>query len=203
MICYDKARYMDALSTPCGHYYCQDCTVDFAKAFTLDESLFPLRCCEGRIPITDFVPFLSDDLRMLFEEKNDEFSVPSSGRAYCANPTCSKFLGSSTSKHSITIICPDCEAITCLECKQTHEGVNCPVNEATKRLHALAQEKGWQTCPGCHALVELSIGCHHIICRCKAQFCYLCGVNWKSCECPQFAEARLIDPAFLQMQRAS
>lgn len=28
-------------------------------------------------------------------------------------------------------------------------------------------------------------------CHCKAQFCYVCGEPWKTCECPQWDEDRL------------
>jgi hypothetical protein len=39
--------------------------------------------------------------------------------------------------------------------------------------------------------VELSTGCFHMTCRCKAQFCYLCAARWKSCACVQWNERRL------------
>lgn len=29
-------------------------------------------------------------------------------------------------------------------------------------------------------------------CRCNAQFCYVCGEPWKTCECPQWNEDRLM-----------
>lgn len=32
-------------------------------------------------------------------------------------------------------------------------------------------------------------------CRCRAQFCYLCGLTWKKCACPQFAERHLLNRA--------
>jgi hypothetical protein len=30
-------------------------------------------------------------------------------------------------------------------------------------------------------------------CKCKAEFCYVCGVKWKKCQCPQWDENRLVD----------
>lgn len=30
-------------------------------------------------------------------------------------------------------------------------------------------------------MVELSSGCRHIICKCKAEFCYVCGLRWRTC----------------------
>lgn len=32
-------------------------------------------------------------------------------------------------------------------------------------------------------------------CRCNAQFCYVCGLKWKTCQCPQWDEARLYSRA--------
>lgn len=29
-------------------------------------------------------------------------------------------------------------------------------------------------------------------CRCHAEFCYLCGVRWKNCQCAQWQEDRLV-----------
>ncbi len=31
-----------------------------------------------------------------------------------------------------------------------------------------------------------------IACRCGAQFCYLCGLRWKTCRCEQWNEERLV-----------
>jgi len=32
-------------------------------------------------------------------------------------------------------------------------------------------------------------------CICKTEFCYLCGLRWKTCACPQWDEDRLIERA--------
>ncbi|KDR78118.1 hypothetical protein GALMADRAFT_266649 [Galerina marginata CBS 339.88] len=195
-ICNDRIRYTNSLQTPCNHYYCRDCVTSLIEAFTKDESLFPLRCCQEPIPISDVIPFISLNLRKLFETKQTEFSVLSKDRIYCVSPTCSKFLGSSVGITGWSIICPQCSTSTCPRCKQaSHEGEDCVVNAATVELRALARREGWQTCPGCHILVELNVGCYHMTCRCRAQFCYLCAVPWKNCQCPQWEEARLVAAA--------
>ncbi|KAK2067018.1 hypothetical protein P8C59_000788 [Phyllachora maydis] len=46
--------------------------------------------------------------------------------------------------------------------------------------------KGWQRCHRCKAMVELDPGCNHMICRCGAEFCMLCGSKGKTCPCPCF-----------------
>jgi hypothetical protein len=70
-----------------------------------------------------------------------------------------------------------------------------------------AEEHGWQRCFNCRRLVELEIGCNHITlvrlsysrttayfrrCTCRAEFCYICGEPWKTCDCAQWNEDRLL-----------
>lgn len=32
-------------------------------------------------------------------------------------------------------------------------------------------------------------------CRCRAEFCYVCGAKWKTCRCPRWHEERLLERA--------
>lgn len=78
-------------------------------------------------------------------------------------------------------------------CKQTtHPGDTCSETTAILAVRALAKAEKWQTCVGCNAIVELLQGCYHMICRCGAQFCYLCAAPWKQCQCPRWDENRII-----------
>ena len=192
--CGDSYRDHEALNTPCGHYYCGDCLVALVEAFTRDESLFPLRCCQDPIPVVEVLPVLSPELRTLFQRKHAEFSVLSKDRLYCSNPSCSTFLGSSEGQLSLAgIKCPRCHVNTCPKCKESaHPGEGCGVSASTEALQALAKSQGWQTCPGCDVVVELNLGCYHMTCRCRTHFCYLCAARWKTCDCVQWDEARLI-----------
>ncbi|KAF5869055.1 putative ibr finger domain protein [Botrytis fragariae] len=56
----------------------------------------------------------------------------------------------------------------------------------------LARDSGWQRCYSCWDMVKLEVGCNHIKCRCGATFCYICGLKWKTCRCPQWHEDQLI-----------
>ncbi|KAL8922653.1 MAG: hypothetical protein Q9172_003468 [Xanthocarpia lactea] len=61
-----------------------------------------------------------------------------------------------------------------------------PKDDATKQFIEIAKKEGWQRCYNCSATVELKEGCNHMTCRCKAEFCMICGVKWKGCDCPWF-----------------
>jgi IBR domain, a half RING-finger domain len=190
--CGDSCRDHETLNAPCGHYYCGECLEALVEAFTRDESLFPLRCCQDDpISIEEVLPNLSLELRTLFQRKHEEFSIFPKNRLYCSNSSCSTFLGSSEDLVS-KIECPSCLVDTCPQCKElAHPGEGCEVNASNKALQELAKSREWQTCPGCHALVELSVGCYHMTCRCNTQFCYLCAARWKTCTCDQWNERRL------------
>lgn len=185
-----------ALHASCNHYYCRDCVTSLVENFTRDETLFPLRCCKEPIPIAKVDAFITPALRALFLLKHTEFSVLSKDRVYCSSPTCSAFLGSSDGIVEPGIICYACQTSTCPRCKQAeHSGEDCAANTAIVELRAIGRTNGWQTCPGCHALVELSHGCYHMTCRCRAEFCYVCAVPWKNCACAQWDENRLLEAA--------
>ena len=193
-ICDGSYRYLEAFNTPCDHYYCRGCFEALVEAFTRDESLFPLRCCQDPIPVAQVLPALPSKLRALFEQKHAEFSIFSKDRLYCSNPNCSTFLGSSQGRLSLVgIECLHCHVSTCPQCKESaHPGEECGVSASNEALQALAKTQGWQTCPGCSAVVELNLGCYHMTCRCRTHFCYLCAARWKTCDCVQWDEARLI-----------
>lgn len=151
------------------------------------ESNFPPKCC-NEVALADVREYLDEETADLFELKSVEYRT--TNRVYCHRPTCSKFLAAATERSSY-IECQACRIATCGACKeQAHIGQPCDkhVNSAVLEL---AEKEGWQRCHSCRHLVELTQGCFHMMCLCKAQFCYLCATPWKECKCPQFAEERL------------
>jgi hypothetical protein len=106
-----------------------------------------------------------------------------------------------------------------------HEGLSCeefenlPADDREVEdleLYRLANTKAWRRCPGCSLIVVKEegkigvlsplasfvhlpspplIGCNHMTCICKIQFCYTCGLSYKqagskavpSCTCDLFA----------------
>ncbi|KAK0479892.1 hypothetical protein EDD18DRAFT_1206739 [Armillaria luteobubalina] len=191
VICGDRLRVQRSFRAPCGDQYCHGCLRDLVQASINDESLYPVRCCGRPLVEGDFLPLLSFVLRSRFQIKSRELGTPAMSRVYCQNPICSAFLGSSEGRDG-DMVCTACGTAVCPSCKQNaHRGENCVENAAIQDLHALARDKQWQTCPGCHSIIELNHGCYHMTCRCLTQFCYVCAVPWKNCSCPQWDEDRL------------
>ncbi|KAI0936105.1 hypothetical protein AcW1_000426 [Taiwanofungus camphoratus] len=177
-----------AIHAPCGHAFDIVCLQRMFRLATVDESTFPPRCCQTPIPYDDIHEHLDSDFARLYQQKSIEFGVID--RLYCHRLNCSSFLGPRT-KDAIPVTCVKCLSHTCGSCKgKAHPNDDCSV-VLEQLVLDLGKKSGWQSCPACGHLIELSVGCHHITCICKKQFCYLCGVTWKECSCPAFAEERL------------
>ncbi|KAK0277161.1 hypothetical protein LTR91_000380 [Friedmanniomyces endolithicus] len=189
----------DNIKAPCGHDYCAACLENLYSSCMTDESLFPPRCCRQPFPWELVREKLSDDLQAAFPVKRIELETQN--RTYCYVATCSAFIKPGDyDKHKAP--CPECQSITCVKCKrQTHDGV-CGEDGETEEFLARARQNGWQRCFGCRRVVELNIGCNHMTCLCGAQFCYVCGLVWKTCPCRQWDERRLLDRAEAQVNNA-
>ncbi len=92
--------------------------------------------------------------------------------------------------------------MTCAICKAaSHGNQDCPKDEATAAVLEAAREAGWTRCYRCRAVVELTQGCYHMTCRCRAEFCYICSTPWKNCKCVQWDEVRLFQEARVRTAR--
>lgn len=186
------------IRAPCGHFYDLKCLTDLFRSTLNDESLFPPRCCKEPFVFHDVRRYFDHELAVAFETKSIEFSVVN--RVYCRRPTCSAFLGAATDVAK-PLSCAECLWSTCGHCKDAAHGTTpCSANQDETVL-ALAEQKGWKRCPGCHRIVELVMGCHHMTCICKKQFCYVCTETWKTCCCPQWEENRLYAAAVNRVDR--
>ena len=196
VICQDPIRG-GQIRAPCGHYYDIACVTDLFQSATRDESLFPPRCCRQPILLVTVRQHLTPALIALFNEKEKEFTTLK--RVYCAKPSCSRFLGpQSQSMFGKVMTCPTpgCLTLTCRCCKAKVASGDphwqCKVDEIDKQVLALGKNAGWARCPGCAQMIELQMGCYHMTCRCKTEFCYLCTARWKTCTCTQWDEQRLL-----------
>jgi hypothetical protein len=168
------------------------CITELIQHAITDESLYPPRCCKLPLHAHLFNALIPFDVREAFEKKSVEFSTPTKDRRYCPQPTCSSFLGSADTLYR-SVTCPSCNTVVCTHCRKAAHPVQqfCEPDDDTAVVSALMKENSWQRCPECRAVVELTIGCNHITCRCKTQFCYECAMPWKTCGCEQWVERRL------------
>ncbi|AEO71239.1 uncharacterized protein THITE_2058763 [Thermothielavioides terrestris NRRL 8126] len=196
--CGDHRPSADVARCECGHHYCRECLATLFTLSLTDESLFPPRCCGRAIALDGCRPLLSATLAGKFLARKAEMDTPN--RTYCHRPACSAFVPPPFVVADVAT-CVRCGKKTCAICKGAAHDGDCPHDEAVQELLRVAAENGWQRCYACHRLVELEYGCNHMTCRCKAEFCYICGAKWKTCDCPQWNEDRLLARANVIVNR--
>lgn len=216
--CAEDTEFVNVVRVPCRHEYCRSCLESLFNASMTDESLFPPRCCRQPIVMSIARIFLKSDLVQQYEKKKIEFETPN--RTYCYSAGCSAFIETSHIEGEVAT-CSDCGRTTCTSCKgRAHIG-DCPNDTSLQQLLDTARENGWQRCFSCWRMVELDHGCNHMkfvatllfpfacdflteghdSCHCGAQFCYNCGLRWKSCSCEQWNEHRLLARAYQIIDR--
>lgn len=204
-VCYESRPRSASIQLECEHQYCIDCAKALFVRATHDETLFPPRCCTKPINTELVKRHMTAEEREAFESASSEFVAIN--RVYCSNRLCGKFLrparidgGSTTTTRAA--VCTVCGTRTCCICKSgfhykdkdsKDSDCDCPEDPELCETRELALANRWQTCPGCNRLVQLRSGCNHIKCHCKTEFCYSCGVRWKTCSCEVANEAQLIE----------
>eukprot|EP00884_Botryococcus_braunii_P011602 jgi/Botrbrau1/20442/Bobra.145_2s0007.1 len=136
-------------------------------------------------------------------------------KMYCPRPKCSKFINLDKVQAGPggKITCPGCGDLLCCHCRSPwHTGYTCRQYQALPDHEKVSEEdratanilrhaEGYQQCKWCKSVIDLADGCFHITCRCGHNFCYLCGITWKHCNCPQWEEDRLLTEADMRVRR--
>ena len=159
-ICFDSVLASQSIRLQCNHTWCEDCiTAVFEKA-TISEGSWPPRCCNQAISNESAQPLLDDNLQGRYAAKSLEWSTRD--RTYCHNERCSAFIPPATIEFMTTARCRQCPCITCARCKMMYHGGECERPRLDAQVQELAQQRGWQHCPSCFRVIELTIGCNHI-----------------------------------------
>lgn len=159
VICTDKFRPRDIVRLSCPDIYCKGCLASYFMRTSANESIFPPRCCGKKIPITLIEAELSSE--DLIDFQNAELEFTTTNRIYCAHTTCGRFIPPDQVGPDVAN-CTECNNETCIHCRHLGHDGYCPADEALQAVVKLGLDSGWQRCFGCHAMVELNTGCHHI-----------------------------------------
>ena len=114
--------------------------------------------------------------------------------SWCPTPGCSAVFAFDEALTEYR--CPACKKNYCLRCKcEYHQNMSCKeykkianMGEEDKRFMFLVKGAKFKQCPSCKFWVEKSDGCDHMTCRCKYEFCYVCGGKYKHCKCRGFED---------------
>ena len=197
----DDVAVSKSAKLPCKHRMCHSCLRRLFKMSITDPAHMPPRCCtDDHIDLKHVDKLFSQDFKKTWNRKFLEYKTKN--RVYCIGRNCGDWIKPNhiTLEHGRKIgKCKRCGTKVCAICNnKAHMSRDCPKDPATKQFIETAKQKGWQKCFNCAAMVELKEGCNHMTCRCMAEFCMVCGLKWKSCDCPWFnyenADAHLGNP---------
>ncbi|ETS83283.1 hypothetical protein PFICI_05159 [Pestalotiopsis fici W106-1] len=179
-----------AAKLKCKHYMCHSCMKRVFKVSIKDPQHMPPKCCtEDPIPIKHVDALFENSFKKTWNKKFAEYSTRN--RIYCPSSKCGAWIKPERI-HKLRdgrkrATCGSCKTEVCCACNgRWHKGKDCPRDEATNEILKQAKENGWKRCYSCLEMIELKEGCNHMTCRCGAEFCMICGLQWKTCECPWF-----------------
>ena len=169
---------------------CHDCLKRLFTMSVTDPAHMPPKCCKAdHIPLKHVEKLFDNKFKVKWNKKYQEYTTKN--RLYCPVRGCGEWIkpaSITTDSHGRKYgKCGRCKTKVCATCNgKYHISKDCPKDEATKAFAEIAKKEGWRRCTNCTAMIERKSGCNHIICRCRAEFCILCGSKWKTCNCPQF-----------------
>lgn len=209
------ALTIDTKCTTSNHRYCISCMKYLFLRASKEEAYYPPRCCRQPLPLPLVEKYMTVGEIDAFKSASIEFST--TDRIYCNNHQCERFIPPERTEAGINrATCRNCGQSTCSVCKNAyHNDTNCPDDPALRQTQELARGEGWQSCPACRRLIDLTSGCNHMTyvvpaltsstdcqltrhfsrCPCGAHFCYVCGLIWRTCNCPYADPARILERA--------
>jgi len=177
---------MKALHTlPCQHNCCEACIRGLVSQATVDETKMPPQCCSQSIPSTIIKGLLNREEQDKFMKAVWLCNTPWEARIFCPDTACGEFIPKRAKidpKHPFEVACRKCRSRACSICKGPAHAVgqDCPADWELDVVTQVRENSSWRRCYNCINLVEVAHGCTHIICQCKAEFCYHCGAVWDS-----------------------
>lgn len=185
----DEDACESIIRMPCRqHFYCRECFRQGLEVSITDEALFPLRCHTSNCPqlstqhVQNALSGEPVDQSLLgrYLEKAEEYSTAADVRVYCNNEDCvtahgeARFLNVNILGDDERVMCPDCDTIACIICKdQIHSDgePSCKTDEHDESIRAYAntlpedERWMWQRCYRCRSWVEKIEACNHMTCR--------------------------------------
>lgn len=188
-VCLDEINAVDRIyigrdnDNICTDCFNQTIVPKFRNALETESQYDNARWSDGNehLKARDFINFLGEEFVKKYEQKEKEYRVRVSDRAYCRrtleneDPTkvreCGTFVGSKTELAELSeVVCPECHGVV------VNEGGD--EGEEEDPFAGLERGKDYQRCPDCDWGAILHSGCNYMRCRgsgCNGGFCMLCG----------------------------
>ncbi|KEQ71256.1 hypothetical protein M436DRAFT_65408 [Aureobasidium namibiae CBS 147.97] len=197
-----RDKHENVFTPECDHAYCFPCLNQLSKQFIRQESTFPVSCCNHEVSYGQVQKESELHVRIQFAAAQEEYSRHhpyrkignplisiSRDRSLTKNFSHTSMTGIISSIVATSVGAGDTSTDAAVAQHSPLPTGKCTMGDAG--LESLARTQGWQTCNRCKSVVQLSMGCNHVTCRCGHQFCYVCGAPWKTCGCQQWSERNL------------
>ncbi|PVH96145.1 hypothetical protein DM02DRAFT_688575 [Periconia macrospinosa] len=185
VVCLQDFLWWWTIILPCGDRYCVECLKQ--KMFTRaanGEQAFPVKCHNIKVPLKLIAKHMSKGEIRLYKRVRDEYTTLCG--LYCNHPDCGQFIADQSNESvPLKAICCKCKHATCRGCGESYHFGSC-LKKQTSEECEVASAFGSQKCFNCEKTISSFSRCNHVICECRAEFCYICGVEWKQCRCPVF-----------------
>ncbi|XP_042018853.1 probable E3 ubiquitin-protein ligase RNF217 [Salvia splendens] len=168
----------------CVHNICFMCIGSHIQS-KIDDNICTIKCpkldcgkiltpmeCRQMIPSSLFVKW-SDCLCLS--------TVSTYTSCYCPYRDCSELIINECDMPTTKCACPACKRLVCYACRAPwHAGFRCSEASQVKdendvQFGILLEEMKWKRCPKCGHAIERIQGCRSVTCRCRTNFCYVCG----------------------------
>ena len=196
-ICFSEYKIEEnCITLTCDHRFCSDCLCGHLKSKMTERKTKPkdLGCpsCFAAIDHNILKSVLKDDHRILEEimMKTLSQSILAEGEVFlkCPKGNCNNVLVLDINNKEIKEhTCEICGTEFCVRgCPQPHKGQSCEQflkwkeenDQGDQKFDLMAQQEKLRMCPKCKAWVQKIEGCNYILCRCKHEFCYVCGAHY-------------------------
>ncbi|OMJ93240.1 hypothetical protein SteCoe_3818 [Stentor coeruleus] len=195
-ICYENINPYEffPLLSCCDKYHA-DCINKYLTN-EVDGQNVPIKCpsCQVYLLESDILERLDENYRKKYYQASVKIVATMNPEIYscCPTPGCSYAFETSG---FTSFTCPCCKKYYCLRCRvEYHSEYTCDeyhryfLNKTLdeQEFYKTVLGKKFKECPSCHFWVERTVGCNHMTCRCKYEFCYNCGKKYNTCACPLF-----------------
>lgn len=191
-ICLEPVSDYETSYIKCNHIFHSECIYKYLEVEIESRKspiLCPIEYCREEIDIPVTKDLIGIYLYDYYQNYTFENFVQSNSKEFICCPTAGcKFVFLDENLEEFE--CPNCLNRYCLKCRCIyHEKYSCKdfskINYDQNDIKFIKFVKGanFKQCPKCKYWVEKSDGCNHMTCRCRFEFCYICGGTYNKCNC--------------------
>ena len=196
-ICLFSIANPDELKLLCGHKFCIYCFTRYLSE-SLDEgpsslqTMCPYPDCKFPIPSSLFQRLLTPPQYqkymafLLLSYSTNHLQTQTQTQnplKFCPSSICQNAILLHDPSYSPEVVCT-CGFTWCFNCTQeSHRPLSCDMLRQWEKRVLNDKSDSWilentKSCPKCKNFIEKNLGCLHMTCKCRHEFCWLCLGDW-------------------------